>query len=608
MERGGRTLFRRVELEIREGEKLALVGRNGAGKTTLLRLLSGEEEPTGGTVQRFVPAERWGRLEQQPGVDDDRTTIDYALSGDPAVRRCREKLAISERELRDAADETEAQRMAAERFAAALVAYEEAGGYAKETEARRALQLVGLSPDTWERPFRSLSGGQQTRAGLARAMLPSPEVLVLDEPTNHLDEETLDWLQGWVRAYPGAVLVVSHDREFLDVVADRIVELTEEGTTSYSGNFAAYVRQKETERKTQAALYRKQELEREALERSMRMYRQWYDKASSDAAKAELGAAKPYYAARAAKHTARLRAKEKELERLEGSRVEKPREAETVRVDMRGSGLEAKLLVQAEDVRFRYADRGDGAGGLLFAGGRIDVRQGDKLAVVGPNGAGKTTLLRLLAGELAPAAGRIRRHPELRIGYLSQLLEHLNEEETLQDSLLRVPGMTQTLARTALGRFLFGGDAAFRRIGELSMGERSRAAFLQLLFSGANLLVLDEPTNYLDIETRERMEEALAAYPGAFIIVSHDKYFLRAVSTRVVALPGDGSWRVFEGTYAEYETSGAAACSEDLAERERRLAALRKAMDLAQEPLTDGGIERLNEELAQKKREGRGET
>jgi len=582
----GKTIFKGVALDVREGEKLALFGRNGAGKTTLLALLRGETEPTGGTVQRFVPPEAWGSLEQHPRVDDGQSAFEYVRSADPRVAAAGAAMRAAERALQEAEASPERLQAAAERYGDALEAYEAARGYAWDAEVERALRQVGLPPETWERPLGSLSGGQQTRAGLARLVVRRPKALLLDEPTNHLDEETLRWLQQWVRAYPGAVVVVSHDRTFLDAVVERIVELTPDGAKSYKGNYAAYREQKELERKTQAALYRKQELERESLEASIRMYQQWYLKANRDAAKVEVGASKPYYAARANKHTARYHAKEKELERLERNRVEKPRDPERLKVAFREGAFEAKTLLQAEDVGFRYGD----AGAPIFEGGRLTVRRGDKLAVVGPNGAGKTTLLRLLTGELAPTAGSVRRHPELRVGYFSQQLEHLNDAETLLDSLLRVPDMTESFARTILGCFLFSREDAFRRIGDLSMGERCRAAFLQLYFSGANLLLLDEPTNYLDIDARERMEEALAAYPGALIAVSHDRYFLRAVASRVVELSGGGAWRVHDKTFADYETDAPAA-PPTAEERERdasyRLAALERTALMAKETLTD---------------------
>ncbi|WP_276357937.1 ribosomal protection-like ABC-F family protein [Cohnella caldifontis] len=593
----GTELFRNVTFEIRGGERAALFGRNGAGKTTLLGIIRGAVEADGGTVQRGVGPEDWGWLDQHPIVSADETTIGYVRGAKPDIAAAREKMRLLEHDLHaaSAAGEIETVTQAAERYGESLEAYEALGGYAWETETERALQRVGLPPETWELPFVSLSGGQQTRAGIARLAALRPKVLTLDEPTNHLDMETIDWLQNWVRDYPGTVIMVSHDRAFLDAAADRIVELTPTGTMSYKGNYTAFREQKELERKTQMALYRKQELEKEAIVEAIRMYSQWYAKASRDAAKIG-GAAKPYYAARANKHTARYHAKEKELERLEKNRVEKPRDAEQLRVAFREGTFEAKTLLQATDLAFRYEGREQ----PVLRGGSLTLNRGDKLAVVGPNGAGKTTLLKLLLGELAPTSGAVVRHPALRIGYFSQQLEHLDGDETVLDSLLRVPDMTMTFARTILGCFLFSGDAAFKRIADLSMGERCRVAFLQLYFSGANLLVLDEPTNYLDIDTRERMEEALAAYPGALAAVSHDRYFLRKVANRVVSLDGRGGWTVFDVPYREYESSGGRSergRTEEERERDEalRLAEWERTALMAKEELNAGDRSRLEE-------------
>lgn len=559
----GRNLFRQVNIEIYEGERVALHGRNGAGKTTLFGMLRGSVEPTGGSVERLAAPEEWGIVEQRMIHENAAdAAIAYVRKAAAQIEACRERLLHWENKLQEAAGEAELQH-AAERYGEAVDAYHAMSGYAWEAEAEQALRKVGLPPELWGTPIGLLSGGQQTRVLLARLVAARPKVLLLDEPTNHLDRETMDWLQQWIRSYPGTVIVVSHDRYFLDEVAGRIIELTPDGAASYRGNYAAFREQKALERKTQASLYRKQQLEREQLQESIRMYRQWYAHASRDAAKAELGVMKPYYAARANKHTARLHAKEKELERLEQERVEKPREADMLRVTFQEGAYVGKTLLQADTISFGFGD----GGRPMIRRRSLAVRRGDKLAVVGPNGAGKSTLLRLLIGELTPSEGKIIRHPELKIGYFSQQLEGADEKETLLDSLLRIPGMTQTQARTILGCFLFSKDDVYKKIGDLSMGERCRGAFLQLLFSGANLLVLDEPTNYLDIDSRERMEEALAAYSGSLIVASHDVYFLRAVANRVVVLDGSGGWDIYEGTYAELEAEGGIQARKRNAER-----------------------------------------
>ncbi len=589
----GKAIFERVSFDVREGERLALYGRNGVGKTTLLGMMRGEIEADAGSVQRFGAPEAWGVLEQSPNVEAHVTTADYVRWAKPDIASCRKKLLRRERELQEAADQA-AMEAAAAQYGSAFEAYDALGGYAWEHEVERALQQVGLGLDVWERPFRALSGGQRTRTGIARLVALRPKVLLLDEPTNHLDRETIEWLQAWVQTYTGTVVIVSHDRSFLDAAAERIVELTPVGAKSYKGNYTAFREQQEIERKAQAALYRKQEQEREQLRESIRMYQQWYLQASRAVAKVEAAVTKPYYAARAKKHTSRYHAKEKQLERLERERVAKPRDAEQLRVAFQASAFDAKRLLQARDVTFRY----EGSEHSVLRHVSVGLRREDKLAVIGPNGAGKTTLLRLLIGELEPAEGTISRHPELKVGYFSQQLEHLNRQETILDSLLRVPGMTQAFARTILGCFLFPGDAVFQRIGALSMGELCRAAFLQLYFSGANMLVIDEPTNYLDIDTRERMEQALAHYPGALIVVSHDRYFLRAVANAVLAMDGEGNATYYGDTFVAYEEDGGAR-RQTAEERERddayRLAELERAALMAREQLDEEGRKRLKE-------------
>ncbi|WP_331436854.1 ribosomal protection-like ABC-F family protein [Gordoniibacillus kamchatkensis] len=437
-----------------------------------------------------------------------------------------------------------------ERYLAALDRYMEADGYVWEAEAERTLLQMKLGPELWHMPFETLSGGQKTRAQLARLLVRKPKLLVLDEPTNHLDSDTLLWLEQWLDAYPGTVLFVSHDRAFLDRIATSIYELSAKGGVKYPGGYTKYREQKELERREQEALYRKQQLAREALLESIRMYAEWYRQADRDAGKqSEVKITASYYKARATKHTSRLRAKEKELERLESEAVQKPRDAAQLKVRFETSEFRAQTLLRLEGVRFAWTADGK----ELLRGLTMAVERGDRLAVLGRNGAGKSTLLKLLIGQLQPTSGAFLRSPQTRIGYFSQELELLAPEETILDSLLAIPDMTQSTARTLLGCFMFGGDDAFRRIGSLSMGEKCRVAFLRLYFSGANLLVLDEPTNYLDVDTRERVEEALERYPGALVLVSHDRYLVRRLADRLLFLPGDGSSELFEGGLAEYE-------------------------------------------------------
>jgi len=364
--------------------------------------------------------------------------------------------------------------------------------------------------------------------------------ILLDEPTNHLDGETLDWLEQWIRDYPGAVLFVSHDRHFLDRAAHSIIELTPQGCTKYTGGYTAYRNRKQLELRTQQALYKKQEQARQELLESIRRYRMWFHKAHQTAGQND------FLRSKAKKNVSRFKAKEAVLERLDKNRVEKPREPEQLNMRLETDPFSSSTLLTLDRVSFAYSE-----GGMLFRNLNLSVNRGDRIAVIGPNGAGKTSLLKLIVGELSPVSGTIRSHHALKTGYFAQEPDHLREEETILESLLQLPDMTQSVARTILGCFLFSGEDALKTIDELSMGEKCRVAFLKLYFSRAHLLVLDEPTNYLDVDTRERVEEALAEFPGAIIIVSHDRYLIRKIANKLVIL-GNGEAAVFPGTYDEY--------------------------------------------------------
>lgn len=541
----GKPIFENIDLEVQEGERVALFGRNGCGKTTLLSVLLGRTPADGGTVQIGVTEEERGWLEQrQPEAEQGQRVLDFVLSGDHrrfALKRRLEKL---HREMENAV-----YTEALEAYGETLSRYMEADGYEWEAGVERTLLQMKLGRELWGLPYADLSGGQKTLAQLARLAAGKPKLLVLDEPTNHLDAETLIWLEAWLLSYRGTVLFVSHDRMFLDRIATAIVELNPDGAKRYPGGYSAYREQKEREQRERETRYRKQQQAREALLESIRMYSEWYRQADRDASKQEVGITKSYWKGRATKHTSRLRAKEKELERLEQEAVQKERAAPQLKMKLEGGEFRAHTLLRMERVCFAYEQ---GRPPLLHDVS-LSIERGDRLAVLGPNGSGKSTLLQLLIGRLTPSEGSVSANPQTRIGYFSQELEVLRPEETIVGSLLTLPGMTQSLARTVLGCFLFLGDDAFRRIGDLSMGEKCRVAFLRLYFSGSNLLVLDEPTNYLDIDTRERVEDALAAYHGAIVLVSHDRYLVRSLANRLLLLQGDGSTAAFEGGLAEYD-------------------------------------------------------
>ncbi|CAM3353715.1 ribosomal protection-like ABC-F family protein [Marinicrinis lubricantis] len=536
----GHRLFEKVDVDIEKGEKCALFGRNGTGKTTLLRVLKGELEPQEGQLYRGVSAEEWGWLEQKQEERSDMQLLEFVRSASEemaGLKRELERLQAAMNEQNHSIEDTW------EAYSEVYDRYVSRNGYEWERESEECLLRAGLDRQYWDIPFGSLSGGQKTKAQLASLMLQKPEVILMDEPTNHLDQETLMWLEQWLREYSGTVLFVSHDREFMDNVADSVIALTPAGTRKYKGGYTAYKRKKEEELRRQEALYRQQEQEKQHILESIRRYQQWFHVAHAAA-----GVRNPFYAAKAKKNISRYHAKEKQLERLEANRVEKPREDAGIHVRLEGESFHGDALMRLQQVSFCY----DGMP-LLFSQINLQIARDERLAVVGPNGSGKSTLLKLLTGELSPTEGEVLRHPKCRIGYFSQELEQLDENEVLLDSMLSIPQMTQTEARTLLGCFLFSRDAVYKRVGALSMGEKCRVAFLRLYFSGAPLLVLDEPTNYLDVDTRERMEAAFERFPGAIVFVTHDRYMLGRMSRRLLLLGREnGQALVYPAGYDEY--------------------------------------------------------
>jgi ATPase subunit of ABC transporter with duplicated ATPase domains len=586
------SIFDNVNIELAQGEHIALIGANGIGKTTLFHMLIGKTPPDEGSVHRYIPLDQWGWMEQHVEVEETLSLLEFVQSGAEEPYGAKIALEVAQRALDTAsgklarredrdepqqpqqpqqqAEQQQAEQqqhlatleMAMDQYSNAYENYLNAGGYDWEIKVEKCLHSLEMDAELWNTPFMRLSGGQKTRAQLARLMVKEPQVLLLDEPTNHLDQHSLDWLEQWIRKYPGTVLFISHDRHFIDQVADATVELTRKGIKKYRGGYSDFARQREIEIQEQQKEYEKQERAKKDLIESIRQYKEWFNRADTAAKKAEMGGSKPFYAAKAKKNITRSKAKEKALERLENHRVDQPKQAAKVHVEFKDQAFEARTLVQMEQVSFAYADR------LIFSGLNLFVERGDRIGIIGPNGSGKTTLIKLLTGQLQPSEGEVAPHLRLKIGYFAQQLEGLDPSMTILDCLLTLPGMTQTYARTILGCFLFSREDVYKKIGDLSMGERCRVAFVRLYFSGFNMLVLDEPTNYLDIETRERIEEALLEYPGALVVVSHDRYLTRKVANRIVDL-NDGEVRQFPGTYDEYIECREAGARGEAPDRER---------------------------------------
>ncbi|WP_019635493.1 ABC-F family ATP-binding cassette domain-containing protein [Paenibacillus fonticola] len=619
----GASLFADVSFEVGRGERLALFGRNGSGKTTLLQGLLGKIAFDSGRVHRILPLEEWGWMEQQADPGSRLTLLEYVQSRSGEIYRVKKELERLQSEMGSG----QASEAIVERYGLFYEQYMQLGGYDWEVKVEKRLGQMNLPAELWNLPFGQLSGGQKTRAQLTALMVREPKFILLDEPTNHLDTASLNDLEEWVRGYEGTILYVSHDRTFMDRTATSILELQADGCRRYAGGYSDYRQQKEVERRTQMTLYKKQELERQALEQSIRRYQEWFHQAHRAARADNLDVAitASFYKAKAKKNISRYHAKQKELERLEQNRVEKPRETKTLRMNLQEGAFAASTLLRLSDVGFGYGydhrdgndpgngngngyahgngngngydpgndndngnghdpgcgcdrchshalgqghdngdgndhgndhdpDSGSGSGqNLLFRHFNLQVERGDRIGVLGPNGTGKSTLLKLVTGQLAPSSGTITLHPQASIGYFAQELHNLDESKSILDSLLVLPDMTESHARTILGCFLFSRDEVYKKIEDLSMGEKCRVAFLKLFFGQSNLLILDEPTNYLDIDTREVVEEALCVYPGALMIVTHDRYLARKVCNRLLMLDGRKEPEWFPGTVEEYE-------------------------------------------------------
>lgn len=540
-------LFEHVNIEVVKGERVALIGRNGVGKTTLLKMLLDDVTADQGAIYRKYTANEWGSLDQHLNLEDNMTLLDFVQSGTIEICEIKKRLVQVQKLLETSTNTKQDVQPLVEKYNHSYEQYLNVGGYEWEDKVDMCLKQMNLSKETWLLPFNELSGGQKTRAQLARILVNEPKLLILDEPTNHLDSESLVWLENCLVQFPGTILFTSHDRDFIDKVATVTYEISATGTKRYNGGYTQYREQRNLEERTQQALYEKQKRERAELVEAMRRYHQWFHQAHSAAKSADATVQRNYFINRTeTKNMTRFKAKEAALEKLDKGIVKMPKKGPQLKIKLEGTEFETKTLVKLEHLSFSYGQK------ELFHNLNLLVKRQDRMAVIGSNGVGKTTLLKLLTSQMSPNRGKVINHPQLRVGYFAQELENLNGTETILDSLLSLPDMTQDYARLILACFLFRKEDVFKTIAELSMGEKCRVAFVKLYFSEANLLVLDEPTNYLDIDTRERMEEALHAYPGALIIVSHDRYILKKLANRVVSLQGAGEVTQFSGTYDEY--------------------------------------------------------
>jgi len=527
---GRQILFVETSFQLNPREKVGLVGPNGAGKTTVFRLITGEEEPDEGTVS--VPKRTTiGYFRQDIGEMSGGTVLDETIAGSGDLGELHHELKDLEGAMSDPekADEMDA---ILKRFGEVLELYQGQGGYELEARAREVLQGLGFAPDQIDGDVGALSGGWKMRIGMARVLLARPDVLLMDEPTNHLDIESILWLEKFIKDYPGAVLLTCHDKDFMNRVVSRIVDIDGGEFIAYTGDYDYFVRQRAQAEANREASYARQQA-------MLAKERRFVERFASHVAKA-----------------AQVQSRVKKLEKIE--KLEPPRRRRVVEFQFNAPPRSGDDVAELSGLSKAYGPR------VIYDEFNLKIRRTERWCVLGRNGAGKTTLLKLVAQKLAPDAGTVRHGANLKVGYFAQQsLEQLNPSLTVYDHVQQAfPVEGRGVLRNLLGAFQFCGDDVDKPIRILSGGEKSRLVLAEMLFDPPNFLILDEPTNHLDLETKEMLVASLSQFEGTMLFVSHDRTFLKGLSNKVLELrPGDEAAGVeaeaplvYDGTYTEFVT------------------------------------------------------
>ena len=521
---GKQILFVDASFQLNPGEKVGLVGPNGSGKTTLFRMIVGEEAPDEGDVS--VPKKLTiGYFRQDVEEMAGRSVLDEAIAGSGRLGDLHHELEDLQHAMGDPARADDMDGIL-ERFGEVQEEYEHLGGYGLEAQAREVLHGLGFEDDRIDGDVGALSGGWKMRVAMARVLLGRPEVLLMDEPTNHLDIESIIWLEQFLKSLPGALLMTSHDREFLNRVVSKVAEIDSGEITVYSGNYDFYERERAIREANREAAYARQQA---MLAKEQRFIER--------------------FAAHAAK-AAQVQSRVKALEKIE--KIELPKKRRVVKFDFRPPPRSGDQVAVIEDVSKAYGSR------VVYDHLNMTIRRGERWCVMGKNGAGKTTLLRMIAGVLPPDEGQVKLGASLKMGYFAQqALDLLDPDLTIEEQLQKdFPNESIGVLRNLAGAFQFSGDDIDKKIRSLSGGEKTRLAMARMLLDPPNFLVLDEPTNHLDLATKEMLIDALEDFEGTMLFVSHDRAFLRALSNRVLELGGEtGRERdphLYPGSYVEY--------------------------------------------------------
>ena len=513
-------IFDHVDFHIQEGEKVGLVGPNGTGKSTLFRCITNEESFDSGTLSMSA-RHTMGYMEQMPEFAPGFTLLDAVLEMFQDIFAMRDQLRHLEHEM--GMQDGEALETLLDEYSRLTHSYEDLGGFSCESRAKGIIKGLGFDDDDFNREIACFSGGEKTRASLARLLVREPDLLLLDEPTNHLDLDALDWLENFLRNYRGAVLVISHDRYFLDQVTTRTLELNHHTLKSYNGNYSRYTELKAEQEMAQMRAYEKQQAEIARTEEYIRKYK-------------------------AGIKSKQARGREKQLSRVE--RLEAVGHNKSMLLNMHEVSGSGEVVLEIRDLAMQYPDK------ILFSDFTDTIYKGEKIGLIGGNGVGKSTILKIIMGQIEAASGTVKTGSRVKVAYYDQEHRQLNPKNKIIDEIVYQYDVTLNEARDLLAQVLFFGEDVEKRIGDLSGGEKARVALLKIILDEPNLLIMDEPTNHLDISAKEIVEEFLLAFPGTVFMVSHDRYLLDSVCTRTIVLE-NRKLMSYLGNYSYYRQKAA---------------------------------------------------
>ncbi len=514
----GENLLEDLSFEIQEGECVAILGRNGCGKTTLFNILTGQMDYDAGDV--FVnPHKRLGLISQIPKFPAGYTVEAVLRSAFAVLTKTRERMQLLEHQMASGATEEQLRE-----YDALVNRFQAGGGYEMDVEVDKICNGLGILPNQRTQLFDDLSGGEKTRVNLARLLLEKTDILLLDEPTNHLDLRSVEWLEGYINSFKGTVLTISHDRYFLDAVADRVIEITDGHAEFYSGNYTFYINEKQARFNLQLKQYEQEQAKLKQLGYTVERMKGW-----------GINNRTLYRRAMSIQHR---------MERIQ--KTEKPKTEKTMKATFGEKDFSGDVVFQLKNVEKSFGER------TLFSEVELKVEGGERIALLGDNGTGKSTFIKCLLGE-EDCKGKIQFGPTIKWGYLPQIIKFNHPERSLYDTMLYEKNCTPQVARDRLGAFLFQGEDVFKSVGNLSGGEQSRLRLCMLMDEKINLLILDEPTNHLDIASREWVEAAIEEFEGVLLFVSHDRYFIEKFAERIWLLD-DGKIRDFKCGYSKYRS------------------------------------------------------